>query len=98
MAYEGITPYTAMLIENDLLNYDIHTRLFSTTSKGLKFVELYKRMQQLINLEGEEQQLYKKKGYWQNELSSLEVKPKRNRELNAPNELQNLADAIKLSM
>jgi hypothetical protein len=55
-------------------------------------------MQQLINLEGEEQQLYKKKGYWQNELSSLEVKPKRNRELNAPNELQNLADAIKLSM
>ena len=98
MAYEGVTPYTAMLIENDLLNYDIHTRLFSTTPKGLKFVELYKRMQQLINLEGEEQQLYKKKGYWQNELSSLEVNPKRNSELNDPNELQNLADAIKLSI
>ena len=75
MAYESITPYIAMLIENELLNYDDQTRLFSTTEKGLRFLQLYNGMRQLVNLEGEQQQLYKKKGYWQNVITHSSVQP-----------------------
>ncbi len=39
-----------------------------------------------------------KKDYWNNELKSLGVHPKRKNELNDKEELQNLADGIKLSM
>ena len=39
-----------------------------------------------------------KKDYWNNELKSLGVHPKRKNELNDKEELQNLADSIKLSM
>jgi hypothetical protein len=36
-----------------------------------------------------------KKDYWQNELNSLGIEPKRNNELNDKEELQALADNIK---
>jgi hypothetical protein len=45
-----------------------------------------------------EQKIYKK-GFWQNELRSLGIEPKQNKEeLNDDVELQDLADRIKLSM
>jgi hypothetical protein len=37
-------------------------------------------------------------GYWQNELDSLGVEPKRKTELNDKEELENLADIIKQTM
>ena len=44
------------------------------------------------------EQIYKK-GFWQNELRSLGIEPKQNKEeLNDDDELQDLADIIKLSM
>jgi hypothetical protein len=101
LSHEEITRFAAMLIENDLVSFDNHTRLFSTTAKGLKFLELYNGMQQCVHLD-EKQLLYNKKGYWQNELKSLGIELKRkknnNNDLNDRKELQSLADALKLSM
>ena len=39
-----------------------------------------------------------KMDYWWNELKSLGIEPKRHNELNDDEELENLADIIKLSM
>ena len=96
MPHEQITSYTAMLIQNDLLSLDEDTHLFCTTAKGRKFLKLYSEMQQL----------YKKRRYWQNELKSLGIEPKimeekKNNDNYEPNDyedLQNLADVLKLSM
>jgi hypothetical protein len=49
--------------------------------------------------EEEQQQEEAKNGYWQNELESLGiVEPKRKKELNDKEELENLADNIKQAM
>jgi hypothetical protein len=49
--------------------------------------------------EAEQQQQQAKNGYWQNELHSLGIEPKRKRELNEDKEeLENLADIIKQAM
>ena len=50
--------------------------------------------------EAEEQQQKQQAtdGYWQNELDSLGVEPKRKTELNDKEELENLADIIKQTM
>jgi hypothetical protein len=46
----------------------------------------------------QEQQLQAKNRYWQNELDSLGIEPKRKTELNDEEELENLADIIKQAM
>jgi hypothetical protein len=45
-----------------------------------------------------EQQLQAKNRYWQNELDSLGIEPKRKTELNDAEELEKLADIIKQAM
>ena len=98
--HEQITSYVSMLIERDLLTFDNYASLFSTTAKGLKFLELYNRIQQCVHLEEEQQLLYntKQTGYLQNELKSLGIEPKIKNELNDHEGLENLVDILKLSM
>jgi hypothetical protein len=48
--------------------------------------------------EEEQHQQQAKNGYWQNELHSLGIEPKRKTELNDKEELENLADIIKQAM
>ena len=57
-------------------------------------------MANLFKKEAEEQQQQQaKNGYWQNELESLGIEPKRKKELNDnKEELENLADIIKQAM
>ena len=57
-------------------------------------------MAKLSKKEAEEQQQQQqtKNGYWQNELESLGIEPKRKKELNDDEELENLADIIKQAM
>jgi hypothetical protein len=56
-------------------------------------------MANLFKKEAEQQQQQAKNGYWQNELDSLGIEPKRKKELNDnKEELENLADIIKQSM
>ncbi len=46
----------------------------------------------------QQQQQQAKNRYWQNELDSLGIEPKRKTELNDEEELENLADIIKQAM
>jgi hypothetical protein len=55
-------------------------------------------MAKLSKKEAEQQQLQAKNCYWQNELDSLGIKPKRKTELNDAEELEKLADIIKQAM
>jgi hypothetical protein len=56
-------------------------------------------MARLSNKEAEEQQqLQAKNRYWQNELDSLGIEPKRKTELNDEEELEKLTDIIKQAM
>jgi hypothetical protein len=48
--------------------------------------------------EKQQQQQQAKNGYWQNELDSLGIEQKENKELNDDEELENLADIIKQAM
>jgi winged helix-turn-helix protein len=47
--------YLKVLIENELLGYDFVTRTFKTTQKGLKFLHLYNKINEVL-MEKEEQQ------------------------------------------
>src|ERR671938_1978234 len=66
LSHKKMTSFAAMLIQNDLLSFDNHRRLFSTTAKGLKFLELYNEIQQLLN----------KRRYLQTELKLLGIERK----------------------
>jgi hypothetical protein len=56
-------------------------------------------MAKLSKKEAEQQHLRAKNRYWQNELDSLGIKPKRKKEeLNDAEELEKLADIIKQAM
>ena len=55
-------------------------------------------MAKLSKKEAEQQQLQAKNCYWQNELDSLGIEPKRKTELNDAEELEKLADIIKQAM
>ncbi|HZA48164.1 MAG TPA: hypothetical protein VE521_04475 [Nitrososphaera sp.] len=48
--------------------------------------------------EGQQQEQQAKNDYWQSELDSLGIEPKRKTELNDEEELEKLADIIKLAM
>jgi hypothetical protein len=55
-------------------------------------------MAKLSKKEAEQQQQRAKDRYWQNELDSLGIEPKRKTELNDAEELEKLADIIKQAM
>jgi predicted transcriptional regulator len=44
LSHEQIKEYLSVLIESELLNYDVYTRKFKTTEKGLRFLEIYNKM------------------------------------------------------
>ena len=55
-------------------------------------------MAKLSKKEADQQQQRAKNRYWQNELDSLGIEPKRKTELNDAEELEKLADIIKQAM
>jgi predicted transcriptional regulator len=48
LSYSQMKGYLTILTQNDLLSYDLNTRTFKTTEKGLRFLEAYNRMDDLI--------------------------------------------------
>ena len=48
--------YLTILTESDLLRYDLVSRTFKTTEKGLRFVNLYNQIKQIMKEEKEQQQ------------------------------------------
>ena len=48
LSYSQMKEYLMMLTQNDLLSYDLDTRTFKTTEKGLRFLEVYNQMDGMI--------------------------------------------------
>ena len=48
LSREQIKEYLSVLIESELLNYDVYTRKFKTTEKGLRFLDTYNQMSDVM--------------------------------------------------
>ena len=55
LSQSQLKEYLKVLIENELLSYDFVTRTFKTTQKGLKFLHLYNKINDVL-IEKEEQE------------------------------------------
>lgn len=53
LSHDQLKEYLAVLTQSDLLRYDFASRTFMTTKKGLRFLNLYNQIDQLVR---EEQQ------------------------------------------
>jgi predicted transcriptional regulator len=56
LSQSQLKEYLKVLITNELLGYDFVTRTFKTTQKGLKFLHLYNKINEVL-MEKEEQGL-----------------------------------------
>ena len=48
LSFAQMKEYARVLTENSLLNYDTYTQTFKTTEKGLKFLDTYNQMDDMI--------------------------------------------------
>ena len=48
LSFAQMKEYARVLTENNLLNYDTYTQTFKTTEKGLKFIDTYNQMDDMI--------------------------------------------------
>jgi predicted transcriptional regulator len=48
LSYAQLKEYLTVLTDNDLLRYDLDSHTFKTTEKGLRFLETYNHMDDLI--------------------------------------------------
>jgi predicted transcriptional regulator len=55
LSYIQVKEYLAILVDNGLLQYDLHSRKFRITEKGLSFLQLYEQIDDLIEDEEQEQ-------------------------------------------
>jgi predicted transcriptional regulator len=56
LSHDQLKEYLAVLTQSDLLRYDFVSRTFMTTEKGLRFLNLYNQIDQLMKEEQEQQQ------------------------------------------
>jgi predicted transcriptional regulator len=57
LSHAQLQDYLRVLIQNDLISYDLDTHTFKTTEKGLRFIEIYNQMDGMIKAVEEEQQV-----------------------------------------
>jgi predicted transcriptional regulator len=48
LSYSQLKEYLTVLTECDLLSYDLETHTFKTTEKGLRFLEIYNRISDVV--------------------------------------------------
>ncbi len=48
LSFTQMKEYARVLTENNLLRYDVYTRIFKTTEKGLRFLDTYNQMDGMI--------------------------------------------------
>ena len=48
LSFAKMKEYARVLTDNHLLNYDVYTQTFKTTEKGLRFLDTYNQMDDLI--------------------------------------------------
>jgi predicted transcriptional regulator len=51
LSHAQLKDYLTILTDSDLLRYDLDTQTFRTTEKGLRFLEIYKRIDDMVKLE-----------------------------------------------
>jgi predicted transcriptional regulator len=51
LTYSQLKEYLILLVENGLLEHDEVRRTYKTTEKGLKFLEMYEQMEELMMTE-----------------------------------------------
>jgi predicted transcriptional regulator len=57
LSHDQLKEYLAVLTQSDLLRYDFVRRTFITTKKGLRFLNLYNQIDQLMKEEEQQQQI-----------------------------------------
>ena len=58
LSHEQIKEYLSVLIESELLNYDVYTWKFKTTEKGLRFLEIYNQMSDVTKIQQRQHHLW----------------------------------------
>ena len=48
LSYKQVKEYMALLTENDLLRYDSITQSYKTTGKGLRLLQLYNQLEDMM--------------------------------------------------
>jgi predicted transcriptional regulator len=48
LSHDQLKYYVKILTENNLLYYDLHTQRFKATEKGLRVIEIYKRIESMV--------------------------------------------------
>jgi predicted transcriptional regulator len=48
LSFAKMKEYARVLTDNHLLNYDVYTQTFKTTEKGLRFLDTYNQMDDMI--------------------------------------------------
>ena len=56
LSYKQVKEYVALLTENDLLRYDSITHTYKTTEKGLRLLQFYNQLDDII-MKGSQHQL-----------------------------------------
>jgi predicted transcriptional regulator len=56
LSYAQLKEYTMTLCDKDLLRYDLDTHTFKTTEKGIRFLEIYYKLDDILSEEGQQQQ------------------------------------------
>jgi predicted transcriptional regulator len=56
LSYAQLKEYLMTLSNKDLLHYDLDTHTFKTTEKGLRFLEIYNKLDHILREEGHQQQ------------------------------------------
>jgi predicted transcriptional regulator len=49
LSYNQLKEYLSLLIENDLVEYIVGSKLFRTTEKGFKFLSMYNAIEDLLH-------------------------------------------------
>ena len=57
LSYAQLKDYLMTLSDKDLISYDLDTRTFKTTEKGLRFLKIYNKLDDVMREEGRQQQI-----------------------------------------
>ena len=61
LSYAQLKEYLMTLSDKDLLRYDSGTHIFKTTEKGLRFLEIYNKLDYIMREEEQPQQIWEQK-------------------------------------
>jgi len=61
LSYAQLKDYLMTLSNKNLLSYDLNTNTFKTTEKGIMFLEIYNKLDDIMRDEGQQQQIWEQK-------------------------------------